>query len=236
MKNKLIGGVVGGAALLWSSTAVWAGTVIELRDAEGVEQRILVEQELGRFESDDGRRYVLLDVSEKRFLLVDNEQRAVFDMSVMLQEAPPESVNGPADEPTVEAVEQGPGPEIAGFATQHFVLQADGQPCQEVYVSRELLEQAGLVPFLAAFGDLARYTRELEGEGAPDTHPCERMEPSVELMALGMPLRTVGPGGELEEEVVEVRADVALPEDAFALPQDYQVIVFGSPDPGAPAP
>ncbi|MGE0082742.1 MAG: DUF4412 domain-containing protein [Thiohalomonadaceae bacterium] len=187
-----------------------AVTLIE-STAEGEVSRFWVEGVRARIESRDQQGYMLMDLGKGTMLLVNHEDKQVVDMSRQLQRA-----DGKKAGPAIKLVKKGNGPRIAGYDTQHYQLTADGQVCQDLYMSRKAYQDAKLEAYAKAFAKYVMVPPVVLG-------PCDQAGLSVDrhLAEGGLPLRVVEEG-EVMDEVTRITPNAALPAGGFEPPAGYE--------------
>lgn len=168
--------------------------------------------------------YLLFDVGANKRYMVSDEQKQVMEMpntdaaefSAMMSQL------GAKRTPAQINIERlGDGPTIAGYATEHYVVTADGQKCSDEYLSKELLGNKDVKELVQAMdgANEREDTRSIASLG-----PCMVQAPRAlakEYDRLGLPLRTVDAQGETTVEVVSIKVDVSAPKGAFRVPADY---------------
>ncbi len=154
---------------------------------------------------------LLFDASSGVRLMVSTKHRQVVEMPAKSPE------KGQA--PDTDLREQGSGPEVAGYATTRYVLQADGKPCGEILASPEALADLGG----------AETTRVFRGmSGGPQGRnftpgPCELAFENLakHFGEIGFPLRVRGSDGN-DSRVVRIGTGVRFEPGTFAAPEGYE--------------
>jgi len=169
----------------------------------------------------DASQYMLMDWDKKTLYMVDVASKRATDMSAGLKETlSPHK----CPEPEVDAVLEhvGAGPQIAGYATEHYVVKADGKACEEIFTSTKAL---------ADLGDWLDRLRDMETRDDNDTgrSKCDiASDKVVDLGEIGWPLKTVtlrGPGKGVDE-VLKIEKNVSVPSGFFDVPAGYDVVSF----------
>ncbi len=211
-------------------SSAWAATVVENKDASGQIQKVMLEGNYARMEganAPDG--YMLIDLEKHKMYAVNPQQKMIVDM---LADPPPQMPPGgkppgqpDAPELNAELVKVGDGPEIAGYATTHYQIKADGQVCANEYVSSEAMEVPMVGKFVNAMQEISDSRRQAMGNMPfGQMPPCARAmrELSDDVAKHGLSMRTTGPNGKVRQEVAKITTDVKTEADMFKLPEGYQ--------------
>lgn len=201
-----------------------AATFIELRDDEGTIQRMWIEGGMLRVDADEMEGYAVVDMASGRMFMVNHEERLVIEMDPALPVSPADR-QAPRSKPAeIRLIKKGAGPKIAGYATEHYILTADGKTCGEEFVSRQALQDTGLQKLLRNLAVMPG----LEPSGA-GADPCENAEYYLEqeLVTIGLPLRSIDRAGIIESEVSRIRKGAEIPEVGFDPPAGYSRMNFG---------
>lgn len=202
-----------------------AATLIEGKDEEGGNHRIMIDGDWARMEYGDGEpaEYLLLNLNNNQAYAVDREQKQIVDLSDSPDHpAPAETPHHPA-KPAVTFKKQGAGPEIAGYPTEHYVLTAAGEACGERFVAPRTLASDDVQRFIQAM--LLFSQGQAAGEEDPARDPCTAAEDvaDTEYTRLGLPMRVTDNEGQVVHEITAVRTVDGFPAGSFALPADYTV-------------
>ena len=202
--------------------SVSAATLIEQTDGES---RSLMYVEGVKLRTDDagGEGYGLIDLGEKTFHLVNPQEKTVLDMSSMVWRAAAEGQSGGAAKVDARLEKIGSGPEIAGYATEHYTLLANGKACQDLYLSRKAFDDSGFAEIWAQVGQALR-----EMNSEPEA--CDVAEvKALDYEKYGWPLKTVHRAsmhaGQFEE-ILRIEKGVELRPGGFEVPAGYQVVSF----------
>ena len=211
-------------SFLGACLPAWAALMYEGRsayDGDAQTYSAYVEGGKSRMGSADAAQYVLMDWDRKTLYMVDVASKRATDMSAGLKETlSPRK----CPEPEVDAVLEhvGAGPQIAGYATEHYVVKADGKACEEIFTSRKALGD---------LGDWLDRARSMQTSDDNDSgrSKCEiASDKVVDLGEIGWPLKTVtlrGPGKGVEE-VLRIEKNVSVPSGFFDVPAGYEVVTF----------
>lgn len=185
--------------------------------------RVLYDGHIMRVDFTQGG-YLLFDVAANKRYMVSDEQKQVMEMpndgakefSAMMSDL------GAKRTPARIDIERlGDGPTIAGYATEHYVVTADGQKCSDEYLSKDLLRNKEIKDLVHAMDSANE--RE-DDQSVASLGPCMVQAPRAlakEYDRLGLPLRTVDADGATSVEVVSIKVDVSVPESTFSLPAEY---------------
>ena len=210
-----------GLACLAAAQCLSAASLIEETDGEST-SLLYVEGGKLRVEEAGSGNYAVIDPGNRSFVMVNPADRTAVDMSANVWGA--QAGGAPAAAASVEArlEKVGAGPAIAGYETMHFTLLANGKPCQDLYVSRQAFEDAGLATLWAGGGNALREMH------VDPSDPCDLAEQkALDYEEHGLPLKTVHResmhAGQFEE-VKRIEKDVPAPAGGFGVPTGYQMI------------
>lgn len=196
-----------------------AATLVEQRDAnshtvtymEGARLRVSSAGEDG---------YLLMDFDGGTMYIVSPEAGTVIDNSAAMRELKSEQATSAGAAPRTRYEHLGAGPVIAGYQTERYAEYANDVYCGEMFMSRQAMEDAGVDKFMDAMAAGSFSESGVESDLC-DWDTVAEME---FLRENGFPLRTVGAAGELEDEVLSIQTDVALPPGGFDPPSGYRMI------------
>lgn len=207
-----------------------AALLVEQRsttDGTGEDYTSYLDGQRMRIGGADEQQYVLLDWDRKAMYTVDVAAKGALDMSASFKEG---TLGRKCPEPSVEAVLErvGAGPRIAGYATDHYVLKADGKACMEVFASRKAL--AAMDEWL----DVVEKTMGLDDHDVGRSR-CEIAEDkALDPRQIGWPLKTIslsGPEKGTVEEVLRIER-VSVDAAFFMIPAGFEVVTFDQMHPG----
>lgn len=171
----------------------------------------------------DPAQYMLIDMKKNLVYIVDNNNRMVITMESISDMMPGHGESHhPKDGPKIEVVKTGDGPKIAGFKTAIYQLKADGKVCSEHYISNDLLKHSEI----KAFSDSMRKQTPPDMGMDESMAPCELAEIRFDRLAFdyGAPLLSKDTNGNTLFETTEIKVDIKLGADEFALPKGFPVI------------
>lgn len=204
------------AAALLCATA-HAATVIEVQSGPDVKSVMTIEHGMARLQS-EFNNYSLINPAAGQYLYVAKSSKQVVKM---VDFSPSELAQKPPTPPSsAKLVHKGPGPEIAGYPTQHYQLFAGDALCQDTYLSREAMERGQLQEFHAAFYRM-QMKQKRDNEAAGTTmSACDDAEqlPMARYAELGLAMRTAYPNGQIRQEVTSVKTGVAVVTGFFQPP------------------
>jgi hypothetical protein len=214
-----------GVLCLSACLPAWAALVYEGRSTyDGDEQTYTsyMEGPKSRMGSTGSSQFMLMNWKEKTLYAVDTALKQATDLSMGLKQT---SVAQKCPEPHVDAVLEhlGAGPEIAGYATEHYIVKADGKACEEIYASKQ------------AFGEIGEWLDNLRDMEESDDEDVGRSkcdiasDKVVDLGRIGWPLKTVtlrGPGKGHVEEVLQIQKNVSVPAGFFDVPAGYKIVTL----------
>lgn len=205
----------------------WAATVVEQRDAQGNMQKVTIEKAFARMEGFKPELYMLVDFQAKKMYMVNTkEQKAVENNMNSEGAAMPPGMKQPQSPPEVEAklVKIGDGPEIAGYATVHYQVTANGEVCSNDYFS----ESADKIEYIHSFSEMMDGFRKKTMKAMPfmPANPClhaySKLQP--EFLKHGTVLRSTAKDGKVMNEVVSIKTSVEIAPDLLKIPEGYKIM------------
>lgn len=168
--------------------------------------------------------YLLFDVAANKRYMINDEQKQVMEMpstdagefSAMMSD-----IGAKRTPAKIDIARLGAGPVIAGYATEHYVVTADGHKCSDEYLSKELLANEKVKELVHAM-DGANENEDVSSIAS--LGPCMVQAPRAlakQYDQLGLPLRSVDAGGAATVEVVSIKVDVDFPTGTFTVPPGY---------------
>lgn len=163
---------------------------------------------------------MIMDLEKKKAYLVNSKNKSAMDLSEATWKALKEAGDRqPPPKVDARLEKVGAGPEIAGYATTHYVIYVDGGKCAEKWTSTEALEDSGFDEIWAAHGDFLS-----AASIDADAHPCEVAEYQVfRDDRYGMALKEIDHNCETNE-VLRIERDVDVDRSLFEIPPDYQIV------------
>jgi hypothetical protein len=214
--------VVCGLACTSVPGSVSAVTLIEQADGESTTLMYVDGAKL-RTEDGGGEGYGLMDLEKRTMYLVNPREGTAFDMSSTMWKATA-SADSNAVPVDAKLEKMGSGPEIAGYATEHYALFANGSKCQDLYLSRKAFDDSG---FAEQWDSISTAWQEMDLDR---NDACDAAEvEALDYRKHGWPLRTVHRDSMHEgqfEETIRIEQGAAMPPGGFALPTGYTVVSF----------
>jgi len=199
---------------------LWAVSLVETRSEEGSE-RMYIDGYRMLMKDQAGEGSMVIDIRQQKSYAINHGNKTAIDMSETLFGAM--KAGGARELPKVDAKLEkiGDGPEIAGYATTHYVLYADGQKCADLWTSREAFKDSGWDVLWAEYGDAMKALAV-----QADAHPCDLADmQAFQPDKHGMPLKEIDRN--CETNVVQrIERDVDFDRNAFDIPADYKVIAM----------
>lgn len=198
---------------------VLAATLIEERDSESVSQ-MWVEGGRMRAQARGEPGYALMDLRKRTMFMVNTQRKQAVDMSATVFRQRGAAAAGMASGVTGTLKRIGDGPTIAGYATEHYLVEVDGETCHELYVSKQAFQDSGWADLWAQTG---KTFKEMSAE-EEDADPCDVADvPAADPAKIGWPLKTVYPDGE-STVIIRIQKNAPLPPGGFEVPAGYKVI------------
>lgn len=203
-----------------------AATLVERQDMQGKIEKLTVSEDFARVDTERKGLYTLIDLKKNKMFLIHTEKKEIVErnLHVPSDSTLPEGMQLPPETPVKDAklVEKEEGPEIAGYATKHYQITADGEICADSYLSASAAEVAYLKGFLKVMEDMSMPPKEMITRMPACTQAQLKMK--AEFFEKGLPLRSVSEDGSVTYEIKSIKTDVDVPADTFELPVGYKVM------------
>lgn len=180
-------------------------------------------------EPEQKQGYMLMLLEQNKRYMINTKQKQIIEMPVSPPQAPDNMPKAPPEMPGMpkapviksQLEHKGSGPKIAGYATEHYQITANGKICGSEYVSAEATKLAHVADFMKNL---------LASSGKPALPFLQQMPPCVqarmsvndELMQHGLSMRSVDASGAVSNEVVSIDTNAKVEAGAFDLPAGYQ--------------
>lgn len=193
-----------------------AATLVETEESDTGIQKMWIQGSKMRVDMGASGEYMLVDYSNKKIVIINPAKKEVMDVS--------DFASGGADVTqglNVRVKHLGPGPSIAGYATQKYVLSVNGQTCSQTLVSQKALKDANLANLLEAMTRI-----DFNPMGGQFMSECDRADVlfAKRMKKLGMPLATVEQNGVVTDKVKRIVKNAPLPAGGFNLPSGYKKV------------
>lgn len=185
-----------------------AATRVVWKSPEGKKHEMLIEDQKVRANAPTGNAYMLFDLEKEEKLAVNPGRQMALEMPTEGDQIP---------EADYDLKDQGSGPEILGYATTHYVLEAGGEHCSDLYTSKEALADGGGAELVQVMQGLAASSR----RGGQNLSACDKANQALagRMEELGFILRAKSSDG--EQEVVQLDTGVDVPDGTFAVPEGF---------------
>lgn len=199
----------------------WAATVIKRENLQGKTEKVILDQQQVRIEYPDAEHYMILDLDKQKAYALNQKAKIIVEMAFTA----PKSAQVPqhrAKQPVeAELVKKGEGPKIAGYATLHYQLTAQGRPCSDEYFSKQATEIENIKAFLTAMNELSQSR---QPPGMP-MHPCQQAhnELTQKAFSIGVPMKSATAKGKIRHEIKSIETGVKVEATQFTLPKAYQL-------------
>ncbi|MDR2876584.1 MAG: hypothetical protein LBV36_00865 [Chromatiales bacterium] len=215
-------------ALACIPTITYADVVISSVHSNDTPTRVLIASDMARIDTGDSI-YLLINLRSSKMYAIDDAGRYAMDMSspIPTRQEHGELNTSAVPLPTVRFEPRGKGPQIAGFATEHYRVSVNGQHCFDEFLAPTALKQAPIQRFIetmsaASHNDEKRALMQL-------TEPTRICEAAADIIddyypRLGIPLRTQDTLGRVIHNITAI--DLNAPHDAAALrmPEGYEML------------
>lgn len=207
------------AACLFTIPAVQAATLLEIKSG-GEVTRVYQEGSKSRMEMPGDKGYMVIDSAAMSAQMVVPQERMVMDMTDSLRNAPDTATDASA-----RLSKEGNGPRIAGYRTTRYRYSAGDRNCGTLFTSREAMQDTGLDKMLGIMNRMSAQARAMMSALRQKTDPCQDYSSNLgeQMKKIGAPLRVLDAKGGVVSEVLRIDKKARLPENAFAIPSDYQV-------------
>ena len=214
--------------------ASWAATIVERRDIDGKEQKLIMDKQHVRINEHELNYYTQINLDERKVYLVNKKKKRIIEMDIKgtppkLPQNMPKPPKPPwGDSVRAKLVKQGQGPKIAGYLTMHYQVNAfdpvnaRSVTCSDNYFSEKAAQKvAYLNEFIKIMFEMSN-SRKING--MPVSF-CQQAfhEVEVESMKLGIPMKTVIKGGKMgdrvKHEITRIQTDAKVSADTFVLPR-----------------
>ncbi len=223
MPIKRLSSVVGFIFMVAGPTVAIADTAtkVTMTDDHGRSEAIWIGKSMARMGTGEAGKYLLIQLNGPHIYHVDEAQRTIFEID--RNAMPKEPHGGGLDS---RLAKQGEGPEIAGFATDHYRLTVAETRCGDIFVSREAFEISGIKPVYRATLDMAQQAKTMMASfgSIRDADVCENADELFieDLENYGMLMRSLDKNGNLETEITAINEDVTIDPGTFDLPVGYK--------------
>ena len=212
-----------------SSWSAVAGILIESTDNVGNNVSVLIDNNMVRVDSSDLEGYMVIKLTEQKLYVVSHEEHVVIDLSSTADDnaRPDGSLASKTERPVTTYVDQGSGPEIAGYATQHYRVMVGDKRCFDEFLSKKMISYPEVHEFIKV---MAKQSQARENEGMVEyftaDNPCESAEDDMDQkhLSMGLPLRTLDDQGIAIYEVKRITLNAASSADTFNFPKDYPLV------------
>lgn len=209
-----------------------AGTLIESTDNVGNNVTVLIGDKMARVDSSDLDGYMVVDMSRQKIYVVSNEEQVVIDLSSSAHSdsVPDRPPTTRPERPTATYVDEGTGPEIAGYTTRHYKVMVGSMLCFDEFLSKKMIQNPGVHKFIEV---MAKQSQVRENEGMTEyfaaDNPCESAEDVMDQrhLSLGLPLRTLDDEGIAIYEITQITLNAAVPAASFKFPENFPLISRG---------
>lgn len=225
----------GASGLLWlAALLAWAGTVqagviIESTSARSGPGKVMIDGDRARIDSGDAGTYMLLDLESQKVLAVNVGERFAMDLTSPLPRPSrhAEMSASSVRPPDVRLERSGAGPAVAGFATTRYRVMVDDTHCRDELLASGPLDDPGIRRFVSTMAAASSNEQRMILMLLTDEdRVCDAADDLVDdhYPELGIPMRTVGPDGEVLHQIDRIRLDAEVPGEALELPADIPVL------------
>lgn len=197
--------------------SVVAGTLVEIQKNNELTTAITDGQKV-RMDTSPSE-YVILDSSDHSVKIVNQQKQLVTVVNI----AEANTDNNHVVKTSIAS--QGQGRKVAGYSTRKFSYTANGKYCGVLYGSINAIETNGVKELLTAMKIMMARQRAALGGFASLVDACTLADMQLVdyVNTVGLPMRTEK-NGRVELEIKAIKTDVALADDAFAIPAAYKTV------------
>lgn len=212
--------------MLAVTCGVQAGTLIESIDENGLKGRISIEQNHARIDGKELVGYLLVQMNTGQVFAVNHQERVVLDLNTpppVYPLAEGQTPEPPPPLPKVTMTLVGKGATVAGYATQHYRVRANGEHCFDELLAKKPLENQAIKKFIATVA-AATNPQHPVVLGAPVTKipACDAAEEMVDdrYAELGIPMRTLNIANNVTHEITTIKPQ-RFNAGTFNFPANY---------------
>ena len=206
-----------------------AGTLIESNDKTGKHVSIQISDEMARIDSSDLEGYMLINMAQEEIYAVSDDEHLIIDLSTPSDSnaIPDHTKSDKLNRLKATFINQGKGPDIAGYPTIHYKVMMGDTHCFDEYLAKELIDNHEIHRFIEV---MATQSQSRENEGMVEyfaaDNPCESADEimDAQYLTLGVPLRTLDDHGVSIHEVIRIQNDATISAATFKIPGEYKII------------
>ncbi len=213
--------ILGCLSAILISNAVHADIRIETVNANQQPMIFTGNDRYARMDTPGQNRYALIDVQRQQFYLVNPQAREALQMS-----APKKRPSQVAGAPKIQLENIGNGPDIAGYATRKFRLNANGMPCATIYGSSTAARLPGMQKLFDQLARLQQRINQMMSGLRLNTDACTLAKSATAetFRTTGLPLRIDNTRGQTQMQVRRIDRNVKIAQDQYQLPADFKII------------
>ncbi|MDM8565411.1 hypothetical protein QUF74_07135 [Candidatus Halobeggiatoa sp. HSG11] len=201
----------------------WAATIIKSNEM-GQEQKIFLDGKHVRMES-NSYHYTLVDLDAKKIYMVNTKDKLIISGNItgIPIQLPPEARRNFNQQPIkAELVKIGNGPEIVGYSTVNYQINALGKKCFDSYFSKDFANVAHVKDFVNLTNKVFN-SRKIRGV---PVHPCQQAvhDLNAKTRKLGVLMKSMVSDDKIKHEITSVKVDADIKPDMFKLPNNYKVL------------
>lgn len=215
-----------GLLLLITTGNTQAGTLIESIDENGLKGRISIEQPRARIDGKELGGYLLVKMDTGQVFAINHQERVVLDLNTPPPAYPLAEGQVPEPLPPLPKVTMtlvGKGPKVAGYATLHYRIHANGKHCFDELLAKKPLQNAAIKQFIETVA-AATNPQQPVVLGAPveKVPACEAAEEMVDdrYAELGIPMRTLNIANNVTHEITAIKQHI-FSAGTFNFPPNY---------------
>jgi hypothetical protein len=199
----------------------FSATLIESQESGAGIQKTWVDGTQLRVETEDSAQYMLMDFSQHKLYLVHPENSQVMDMSKIVAGFGADSQDQLISRHTV--LHLGKGPVIAGYQTEHYRINVNGEKCFDSFTSTQAVDDFALQAFIDGMKEMFPKNDLLMQK----EDPCSKAEKILDYKQIGLPLKISKKNSGKTYVVIKLEKNASVPEGGFTVPQDFHIIDYG---------
>ena len=210
------------AAIVAMSSVVHADLQIDIQDADGRINTISSNGIFSHMSDSQYPSYVVIDNQKGLFNMVDPQRRQV--MQATTKDFAGMGTGG--DQIRINLKKIGSGPMVIGYATQKYILEADGKHCSTIFGSKAVLKKKGIQQLMDTMGQFQQQSQRALGGLLGTVNACTQANSQMmeTYKTTGAPMRILDKDGQLESQITSINTNKRLAVDFYNIPDNFKVI------------
>jgi len=208
-------------AFLITTTAVSADTVIEFIYND-TKSQFLTDGNMARINSRGTDDYKIVNFKTSMIYSVSPEDKQITNLSSSIP-----SISGVKPlSIRLDLKPAGPGPVIAGYNTNKYLLSANGEYCGALFASKDALKGSAIENMFGTLKTMADNHLESLGGFAAIIPTCQlaRMQLVEKLQYIGAPMRVLDIEGNIDTEITTIIKNAGVDSHNYSFPANYKKV------------